>query len=72
MCIRDRSMTPYAVGIVKLENGLKIPGMVRGVAPDQIKIGMPLTIEFGTSAASQQWPQWPRYYFKPATNSVKQ
>jgi len=61
-----QGMTPYAVGIVQLENGLKIPGMIRGVAPEQIKIGMPLTIDFGTCTATEPWPQWPRYYFKPA------
>lgn len=61
-----QSMTPYAVGIIQLENGVKIPGMIRGVALEQIKIGMPLTIDFGECAATQQWPQWPRYYFKPA------
>ncbi len=61
-----QGMAPYAVGIVQLENGLKIPGMIRGVAPEQIKIGMPLTIDFGTCAATEPWPQWPRYYFKPA------
>ena len=59
-----QGMAPYAVGIVQLENGLKIPGMIRGVALEQIKIGMALTIDFGECASTQQWPQWPRYYFK--------
>lgn len=61
-----QEMTPYAVGIIQLENGLKIPGMIKGVALEKIKIGMSLTLDFGTCAATQQWPQWPRYYFKPA------
>jgi uncharacterized OB-fold protein len=60
-----QSMAPYAMGIVQLENGLKIPGMIRGVPLDQIKIGMKLGMDFGTCAATQPWPQWPRYYFKP-------
>jgi uncharacterized OB-fold protein len=59
-----QGMAPYAVGIVQLENGVKIPGMIR-VAQEQIKIGMPLTIDFGECAATQSWPQWPRYHFKP-------
>ena len=59
-----QSMAPYAVGIIQLENGLKIPGMIKEVAQEQIKIGMELTIAFETSTATQ-WPQWPRYYFKP-------
>jgi len=60
-----QSMAPYAMGIVQLENGLKIPGMIRAIALEQIKVGMDLIIDFGTSAATQIWPQWPRYYFKP-------
>jgi uncharacterized OB-fold protein len=60
-----QSMTPYAVGIVQLGDGLKIPGMIRGVPLEQIKIGMELTLDFGECAATQQWPQWSRYYFKP-------
>lgn len=60
-----QSMAPYAVGIVQLEDGVRIPGMIRGVALEQIKIGMELAFDFGTCTATQQWPQWPRYYFKP-------
>jgi len=59
-------MTPYAVGIVQLEKGLKIPGMIRGIEHEEIEIGMALTVDFDTTAVSSQWPQWPRYYFKPA------
>jgi uncharacterized OB-fold protein len=61
-----QTMAPYAVGIVQLENGLKIPGMISGAAPEQLKIGMDLTIDFGTCSTAQPWPQWPRYCFKPA------
>jgi len=59
-------MAPYAVGIIQLENDLKIPGMIRDVERERIKIGMELTMQFDTSAVQSQWPQWPRYYFKPA------
>ncbi|MEA2089902.1 MAG: Zn-ribbon domain-containing OB-fold protein [Thermoproteota archaeon] len=58
-------MTPYAVGIVKLEGGPKIPGMIRGVHPEKIRVGMNLTVDFDENLPSG-WPQWPRYYFKPA------
>ena len=61
-----QGMVPYAVGIVQLENGLKIPGMIKGVPQEQIKIGILLTIDFETQPSTQTWPQWPRYYFKPA------
>lgn len=59
-----QAMAPYAMGIVQMENGLKIPGMIKETPLDQIKIGMPLTIIFGPCATTQQWPQWPRYHFK--------
>ncbi len=61
-----QSMAPYAVGIIQLENGPKIPGMIRDIEHEKIKIGMELTIDFDTSTAPSQWPQWPRYYFRPA------
>jgi uncharacterized OB-fold protein len=57
------SMAPYAVGIVQLENGLKLPGMITSATP--LRIGMELTIDFTTCIATQPWPQWPRYCFKP-------
>ena len=58
-------LAPYAVGIVELENGLKIPGMIQGTTQEHLKIGMELNLDFGTCSTSQQWPQWPRYCFKP-------
>src|SRR4030066_2511732 len=57
--------TPYAVGIMELENGLRIPGMIQGAPQDQLKVGMTVTIDFGTCNTTQAWPQWPRYCFKP-------
>jgi len=60
-----QSLAPYAVGIVELENGLKIPGMIQSLTQDQLKIGMDLTLDFGLCSSTQQWPQWPRYCFKP-------
>ena len=60
-----QALAPYAVGIVQLENGLKIPGMIQGAPQDQLKVGMALTIDFGTCNTTQAWPQWPRYCFKP-------
>ena len=60
-----QALTPYPVGIIELENGLKIPGMISGVKQEELKIGMNLTLDFGSCSNSQQWPRWPRYYFKP-------
>ena len=60
-----QSLTPYIVGIIELEGGFKIPGMIQNLKQEQLKIGMPLTVDFGTCSTSQQWPQWNRYCFKP-------
>jgi uncharacterized OB-fold protein len=60
-----QALAPYTVGIVELENGLKLPGMVSGVAELNLKVGLELTIDFKTCAADQSWPLWSRYCFKP-------
>ena len=59
-----QSITPYTVGIVELQNGLRLPGMIHGVDPEEIRVGMNLKIDFDTSTSSQ-WPEWPRYFFRP-------
>lgn len=59
-----QSITPYTVGIVELQNGLRLPGMIRDVDAEEIRVGMDLKIDFDTSASSQ-WPAWPRYFFRP-------
>jgi len=58
-------LAPYAVGIIKLENGLKLPGMITSAVLEKIHIGMPLEIDFAACDNAQPWPQWPRYCFKP-------
>lgn len=60
-----QALAPYAVGIVELENSLKIPGMIQGTTQEHLKIGMKLNMNFDTCSTPQQWPQWPRYCFKP-------
>jgi len=57
-------MVPYTVGIVKLKDGLKLPGMIRGVDPQEIEVGMVLEADFDTTLSSE-WPTWPRYFFRP-------
>ncbi|MCK5563360.1 Zn-ribbon domain-containing OB-fold protein [Candidatus Bathyarchaeota archaeon] len=59
------SMVPYAVGIVKLTEGPKLPGMICDIEPDKISVGMKLKVDFNTTLPSK-WPRWPRYYFKPS------
>jgi uncharacterized OB-fold protein len=59
-----QSLAPYAVGIVELESGLRLPGMICGVEPEKVRVGMNLKIAFEPSTCTQ-WPAWPRYFFKP-------
>ncbi len=59
------AMTPYAVGIVKLEDGPNLPGMIRDIDPEKIKVGMDMIVDFDKSMPSQ-WPMWPRYFFRPS------
>lgn len=59
-----QSLAPYAVGVVELENGTHIPGIIKGIPLDQIKIGMGLTVNFEDTPTTTAWPQWPRYHFK--------
>lgn len=63
--IQFQALTPYCVGIIELDNGLKLPGMISDVSENQLKIGMQLLIDFKTCSASQSWPQWSRYCFRP-------
>ena len=60
-----QAFTPYTVGIVQLENSLKLPGMISGVTENTLKVGMDLIIDFKGCSTGQAWPQWQRYCFKP-------
>lgn len=59
-----QSIAPYTVGVVQLENGVKIPGMIKASKED-IDIGMQVMMRFEASISNAQWPNWPRYYFVP-------
>lgn len=61
-----QALIPYSVGIVELESGLKLPGMISGISTEQLKIGMELTIDFKACNAGQTWPHWQRYCFRSA------
>ena len=58
-----QSEIPYTIGIVKLNEGLNLPGKIRDVNPKKIRVGMNLLVDFDTSIPPQ-WPQWSRYFFK--------
>jgi len=57
------ALAPYAICIVELTDGVRLPGMVKNVKLENLKIGMELKTEFETST-SNEWPQWPRYFFR--------
>ena len=59
-----QSIAPYTVGIVEFNNGLRLPGIIRNVNPEEIKVGLDLIIDFD-SQTSSEWPTWTRYFFKP-------
>ena len=59
-----QDMVPYIVGIVEFDNGLRLPGMIRGVKHEDINVGMCLRIAFDESVSSE-WHTWSRYFFKP-------
>ncbi len=59
-----QDMAPYIVGIVELRNGLRLPGMIRDVKLEDIKVGMSVKIDFEASVSSE-WPAWSRYFFRP-------
>jgi len=60
-----QAIAPYAVGIVKLDEGPQLPGMIRNVKHEDLKIGMKLQTDF-ESGVFKEWPRWPRYFFTPA------
>jgi hypothetical protein len=61
-----QALAPYAVGIMKLTEGPQLPGMIRNLKLEDLRIGMDLEVDFETTVP-KEWPRWPRYFFKPAT-----
>lgn len=59
-----QALAPYAVGIVKLDDGPQLPGMVKNVKLQELRIGMELQVDFET-ALPKEWPKWSRYFFRP-------
>jgi uncharacterized OB-fold protein len=57
------SNAPYAFGIVELEEGPRLPGMIKDVKFEDLKVGMDVELDF--EDASKDWPHWSRYLFRP-------
>jgi len=58
-------LTPYAVAVVKLEEGVSLTGMMRIGKPDEIKIGSKVSVSF-EKVERKKWPIRPRIVFKAA------
>lgn len=58
-----QAVAPYAIGIVELADGVRLPGMIKNVKFENLKIGMELQTDFETTVP-KEWPQWPRYFFR--------
>jgi uncharacterized OB-fold protein len=61
-----QALAPYAVGIIKLDDGPQLSGMIKHLKLEDLRIGMKLQVDFET-AVPKEWPRWPRYFFKPAS-----
>ena len=59
-----KHMAPYAVGIVEMPEGVKVPGIIRTSRLESLKIGMELEVDFSPTPQATEWPHWPRYFFK--------
>ncbi len=59
-----QALAPYAVGIVKLEQGPQLSGMIKNTKLEELKIGMDIEVDFEIPLP-KEWPRWPRYFFKP-------
>lgn len=59
-----QSHAPYILGIVKLDQGPSIPGMIMFLNPAEVKIGQRFTVDFAAETP-EEWPSWPRYFFRP-------
>ncbi len=65
---RFAHLAPYAVGIVELDEGARLPGIIKVDSFKKLRVGMRVKVEFEDESESEEWPQWPRYYFKPVEN----
>lgn len=52
---------PFVVALVELDEGVRMLGELRGVDPAEVKIGMPVQVEFLDFAATDDAPAWTLY-----------
>lgn len=63
---RMEPFVPYAIGMVELEQGLRVMGMLTGRATDEIRIGMALELTVETLYRDEQGRDVATYKFRPA------
>ena len=60
-----QSQAPYTIGIVKLEEGVSLPGRILLDKDEEATIGMDLIVDF-EEAVPEGWPRLQRYFFRQA------
>jgi len=63
---RFASEAPYVVAVVKLDDGVRLPGRLVGVKPEEVRVGMRVRVEF-EEPRGEGWPNWPSYKFRSAS-----
>ena len=63
---RMEPFAPYAIGMVELEQGLRVMGMLTGCASDALRIGMALELTVETLYRDEQGRDVSTYKFQPA------
>ncbi|MGU3499842.1 bifunctional MaoC family dehydratase N-terminal/OB-fold nucleic acid binding domain-containing protein [Mycobacterium sp. C31M] len=56
---------PFVIALVELEEGVRMLGELRGVAADQVKIGMPVNATYIDFPDSEISPAWTLYAWEP-------
>ena len=59
------SCVPFVIALVELEEGVRMLGELRGVDPEQVKIGMPVTATYIDFPDSEVSPAWTLYAWEP-------
>lgn len=55
---------PYALGMVELDEGVRLLSRIKEVKFEELKVGMRVAVGFEKNGG-EGWPRWPKYYFKP-------
>ncbi len=50
--------TPFAVALVALDEGTRIVGNVTGLPPSEVRIGLPVEVDFASVDGAWTLPQW--------------